>query len=92
MYYFYLAARALPTPGSGSATQRIGVSGTDTVRGGRRAAARWRRRLTVESPARWLSMTFVESDHVLHACMPALTQRPLHTVMCNQKENNFVKY
>ena len=24
--------------------------------------------------------------------MPALTQRPLHTVICNQKENNFVKY
>jgi len=60
MCYFYLAARALP--------KRIGVSGTDTVRGG---AARWRPRLTVQSPARWLSMTFGESDHVPHACPDA---------------------
>jgi len=78
MCYFYLAARALP--------KRIGVSGTDTVRGG---AARWRPRLQFRAPRdgyRWLLWNLIMCR------MPALTQRPLHTVICNQKENNFVKY
>ena len=78
MCYFYLAARALP--------KRIGVSGTDTVRGG---AARWRPRLQFRAPRDGYRRLLW---NLIMCCMPALTQRPLHTVICNQKENNFVKY